>query len=260
MITFSNLGRYGRLGNQMFQIASTIGISMENKIDFIFPEWICSYSKKNYNTYLKNKIYTGIIKIDKIYAEKSFSFQKILFHNKQENIDLFGYFQSEKYFKNHKEIIFDIFKPNNNIESIIEYEYSKILKNSCSVHIRRGDYLNLQHIHPILPKDYYEKSIEIIKKNRGIDTNFIFFSDDIDWCKKNFFIDNSYFISLNDDFFELMLMSNCVDNIISNSSFSWWGSWLNKNVDKIVISPKNWFGENVKNDTTDLYCDNWLKI
>ena len=90
--------------------------------------------------------------------------------------------------------------------------------------------------------------------------NFLIFSDDIVWCKNNFVGDKFIFIEGEEDYIDLWLMSLCNHNIIANSSFSWWGAWLNKNNNKTVIAPKNWFGPNKKLDPTDLYCKDWLVI
>jgi hypothetical protein len=88
----------------------------------------------------------------------------------------------------------------------------------------------------------------------GDNVIYIVFSDDIDWCKKNLpFLDEKIFIEGNDDFFDLYLMSKCQNNIIANSSFSWWGAWLNKSENKKVMSPKNWFGQSYKHNTKDLF-------
>jgi hypothetical protein len=99
-------------------------------------------------------------------------------------------------------------------------------------------------------------------KKMGNDKYYIIFSDDISWCKENLsFLNNKIFIEGNTDFQDLYLMSKCKNNIIANSSFSWWGAWLNTNKDKIVIAPKKWFGiSNSHLDTSDLYCNNWVTI
>ena len=89
---------------------------------------------------------------------------------------------------------------------------------------------------------------------------FIIFSDDPDWCRNEFFGENYIISDLGDAYIELCAMSLCDHNIIANSSFSWWGAWLNNNPNKIVISPSKWFGPAIGKDTSDVYCKNWVKL
>jgi hypothetical protein len=95
------------------------------------------------------------------------------------------------------------------------------------------------------------------------DSVFLIFSDDIQWCKENFpdMPEKFRFIEGNKDYEDLYIMSHCKNNIIANSSFSWWGAWLNSNLEKTIIAPATWFGPTLQNnDTTDLYCEGWIKI
>lgn len=180
---------------------------------------------------------------------------------------LSGSWQSEKYFKQieniiRKSFIFkDIDKRNLSItEEIKSY-------NSVSLHIRRGDYLGNSIYSGVCTEEYYSKAIDEIITNCSLTDNikFYIFSDDKIYA--NQFIKKvkypSVLIEHNkgiDSYKDMFLMSQCRHNIIANSSFSWWGAWLNNNPDKIVIAPKHWF--NVKN--VDLYKDivpeNWIKI
>lgn len=175
-----------------------------------------------------------------------------------------GYFQSEKNFLEVKDKIIKEFTLKKEFESEeFLMEKNKILgvKNdedvrrqqsedsnemkSVSVHIRRGDYINdekTKNFHGICFKEYYEKAMEIIKSKIDLPI-FYFFSDDIEWVKKEYGMkENFVFVSNGklQDYEELILMSSCTHNIIANSSFSWWGAWLNQNKNKIVIAPKKW--------------------
>ena len=158
-----------------------------------------------------------------------------------------GYFQSYKYFENNKQIILDLLEIDNPAfkSSVKNIDFS----NSCSIHIRRGDYVKIAQTNPLNPHplqsiNYYKQAINIINANK-----YFVFSDDIAWCKENlkderlFFIDYSeknlnYFSS---DLCELQLMSLCSNNIIANSSFSWWSAYFNTNESKKVVAPKTWF-------------------
>jgi len=124
------------------------------------------------------------------------------------------------------------------------------------VHIRRGDYLNKIHKHPTQPKEYYYSAFSQFNE----DIHFLIFSDDIEWCKNNLKYKYLYFIEEELDYISLYLMSLCNHNIIANSSFSWWGAWLNQETNKKVIAPSNWFGKNKKLNTKDLIPSKWIKL
>jgi hypothetical protein len=261
ILTYKDLGTNGRLGNQLFQIASTIGIGKKNNYEYFFPEWICKYSKKNYSDFFEKKI--PILKqvINPInLKEKNFHFSEINLDMKN-NYNLIGYFQSEKYFIDYKKEIREYFTLKQDLVEKLKEKFKNILSNSCSLHIRRGDYLNLQEFHPVLDLEYYNSAIKKIYNSDTKNINFLIFSDDLDWCKNNIKIESKTlnFIKQNDEILDLFLMSFCENNIIANSSFSWWGAWLNENENKKIVAPKKWFGDNyIQNNTKDLYCDKWI--
>jgi hypothetical protein len=180
------------------------------------------------------------------------------------NIYLDGYWQGEVFFQEHKEQIrkdFTLKKISPRMARIID-EMAKI--NSVSVHIRRGDYVTNQAIKQIFCScgiSYYRKAIK--KINSCIDNPyFYFFTDDMPWVKKYLITDkNMKLIEGFEDYEELILMSNCKHNIIANSSFSWWGAWLNQNPDKIVIAPKKWFNDpKAQESVKDLILIKWIKL
>jgi hypothetical protein len=152
--------------------------------------------------------------------------------------------------------LLDYFKPNEEMDEYLKKYHNLLDDNTCSVHIRRGDYLRFPNDHPTLLNDYYFKSFDKMKKN----TKFIVFSDDITWCKDNIKGNNMFYIEDETDYVNLILMSLCKHNIIANSSFSWWGAWLNKNKNKKVIAPKIWFGPNKNLNTKDLIPNKWITI
>ena len=154
----------------------------------------------------------------------------------------------------------NLFRPDVDIVKYIDTKYGDILnkEETISIHIRRGDYLEKEDRHPVCRMEYYQAAIEYIDTfNSPI---FIIFSDDIEWCKKHFIGDNYIFIQDEEDYIDLYLMSLCKHNIIANSSFSWWGAWLNKNINKKVIAPQNWFGVNKRLPTQDIYCEEWIVL
>ena len=138
-------------------------------------------------------------------------------------------------------------------------------KGVCSIHVRRGDYVTYYTQFPPVTEGYLRKAIELAAAN-GF-TKFLVFSDGIDWCKEVFSTPRykGYTFEYSEgknEFEDMALMSNCEWNIISNSTFSWWGAWLNQNPNKIVISPSknNWFGKRVKLSTEDIIPENWVQI
>lgn len=175
----------------------------------------------------------------------NFHYSHIKFEE-DKNYYLNGYWQSEKFFESFKDEILSSF----NWPELKDYDF----ENSCSIHIRRGDYLNLKHIHTAQTLEYYEKALELINP-KG---NVFIFSDDIDWCEQNLNFKNQVFMRGNSNIEDLRYISLCSNNIMANSSFSWWGAYLNNNPNKIVICPKNWFG-NGTNDK-DMKIQDWIEI
>ncbi|MCK4744844.1 alpha-1,2-fucosyltransferase, partial [Candidatus Parcubacteria bacterium] len=179
------------------------------------------------------------------------------------NIYLDGYWQSEKYFKNIENSIRKEFTLKNDLQLKAKKLLRKIKNTeSISIHIRRNDYIShkpANQYHGVCHLSYYKKAINVIIKKID-DPHFFVFSDDIDWCKKNLKIKfPTIFVEGNKDYEDLILMSKCKHNIIANSTFSWWGAWLNNNPNKIVIAPKKWFRKKSIN-TKDLIPKTWIKI
>jgi hypothetical protein len=164
--------------------------------------------------------------------------------NAKDNVEYIGYFQSEQYFPN-REFILNLFQPSDNVNKQI-LKYNKILEgNTCSIHIRRGDYLKEKNsIHAVRGLDYYQKGINVI----GEVDRYLIFSDDIHWCKQNFIGDKFVFIENEKDYIEIFLQSRCNHNIISSSSFSWWGAYLNNKNNRKIVGPKDWFANLMKNN------------
>jgi len=239
---------HGMFGNQLFEIATTIGLAIENNVDAVFPPW-------KYNGYFKHGIKTDNpekFNIKSEYQDPEFKYNKIPYTN---GMNLNGYFQSEKYFKHCEKEIRETFTLKEEYENNIREKWNDILKtNTVSIHVRRGDYLKNQSFHPCPPLKYFEKSIEYVENISKIDSILIF-SDDIQWCKENFIGNRYIFVENQNEIDDMFLMSFCKHNIITNSSFSWWGSWLNKNENKIVCAPHQWFGNGWNMNWIDIYYD-----
>lgn len=249
----------GGLGNMLFQIATGFSLSLRDGKSFVCDRNMSIIPHKHFSYYtqtiLKNVCFEDTSNINSTYVERGFSFNEI--PNFQGDIRLSGYFQSEKYFKDYRTEILKLFEVDTESKNKVDLFFKKLEKEKvCSIHIRRGDYLINQNFHFLQETKYYKEAISKI----GNDFTFLVFSDDLNWCKKNLdFVEKKIFVEGFNDYEELHLMSNCEHNIITNSTFSWWGAWMNENPTKIVISPKEWFGISNKHlDTKDLYCENWI--
>jgi hypothetical protein len=253
----------GGLGNFLFQIATSFNYSKKYNKKLVINANDVYVVHNNINHYQDNIFsklefvnYTPFL--EKKYTETLFEYNEIPHFEGSLYID--GYFQSEKYFSSLRNEILKLFDFGEKTKNKITKKYSEYLdKNTCSIHVRRGDYLNYPDTHPTLTLEYYSQAISHFEG----DVTFLVFSDDINWCKENLNLltDRLVYIEGNTDYQDLYLMSICKNNIICNSTFSWWGAWLNKNKNKKVITPSKWFGDKLKHyNTNDLYCNNWIKI
>ncbi len=259
----------GGLGNMMFQVASVTSIALSKNTQASFgsldshlsylngenhfnPKLNHSHDYKHLNMF-KNMLTSNAPINTKVYT---YPFHYLNIDILENEAILDGFFQSEKYFiKNEKEIR-ELFKPTQEVIDTINGKYCHLLSgNTISLHVRRGDYVNNSSNHPPCALSYYNKALDILG-----DDKVLVFSDDIEWCKDVFIGDRFIYIDNEKDYIELYMMSLCKNNIISNSSFSWWGAWLNKNKHKKVIAPKKWFGQAISHNTNDLISETWWKI
>jgi hypothetical protein len=177
-----------------------------------------------------------------------------------------GYWHSYKYFEDYSDIIRSEFMPNEYFSRKNDAIHDEILDTcSVSIHVRRGDYItdnNYKTIYAECNQEYYTNAI-IYLTDRMEGIRIFIFSDDMNWAKNTFPASSSIRFVDNDNkcrpFYDMYLMSLCKHNIIANSSFSWWGAWLNPYCDKIVITPNNWYlSENLT--TKDLIPSNWIRL
>lgn len=174
-----------------------------------------------------------------------------------------GYWQNYEYLESIRISILDEFKPLeedlNKHQCILDSIKSC---NSVSIHIRRGDYINISSnakIFHICDKEYYYKGVNYFRQN-VVNPLFFIFSEDIEWCKKNFVGEEFIFMDINSPHIDMYLMSMCKHNIISNSTFGWWAAMLNKNIQKTVIAPKKWYVNYFQNKLNDFLPENWIKL
>jgi hypothetical protein len=283
MISFNYLASPGQLGNQMFKYAAVRGIANALQKDFLIPPAYELLNNKKvfkilnrlnlvdernhvnhslfkyFNMSSVNKANIGYSQNLTALKEKSFELDKQFVNSQEESFDIYGFFQSYKYFEHISNEILEDFTFKNKV-AYKTYEIYNNLENPCSIHVRRGDYLTNPN-HSVLDVEYYFKSIEKI----GKDKQFLVFSDDVEWCRNFKAFRGENFIYSEDstkgrEHYDLSLMTLCKDHIISNSTFSWWGAWLSKSNN--VIAPENWFKNSAYNfyNTEDLLPKGWLTI
>jgi hypothetical protein len=259
----------GGLGNAMFQIAS---------IEYMGEIWGQPVCYPNVDNWIRH--ITGIwdgrashaeeyisifanLDLKKNWDERYSINQNVImpFHYKdiepRDGDNFIGYFQSELNFPD-RNFVKELFIPSSDIAEVL-YDYNDILDGiTCSIHVRRGDYLSLPHHHPILRSDYYYKAIELLKPLK-ID-QFLVFSDDMDWATDVFQGDEFHFITAK-DYYSLFLMSRCNHHIIANSAFSWWGAYLGTDKNSVTIAPEQWFGDAYPEDhADDIIPQSWIKL
>jgi hypothetical protein len=270
MITNLEIGYNGRLGNQIFQYAACyvtarkLGVEFiipQNNIDNIKQDGCYDYSNNqwipyNFRMYDCFEITTpkGEVSINNIFQEPYFHYTET-FNNIPDSTSIQGYYQSEKYFIEYKEDILkeftfksEILNQSNNV--IKDFKDKEIV----AVHIRRGDNV-INPNFPVISMEYIQEALNIFA-NKGY--NFLIISDDIKYCKEVFPEESNIKFSDGDnDLIDLCLMSLADHNIISNSSFSWWGAYLNNNPNKKIVAPSNWFKDKNIN-LKDLFPQNWI--
>lgn len=254
----------GGLGNLMFQVAAIEYLG--NEYNFKTGYWNLDFQINHINN---DSYYNPTLNHAEEYLNMFehfnwpsinhppggfYNFKEVPFHYEPfEVLDDSTYnsmFQSEKYFPNRNFII-NLFTPSKKVFSELK-KYEEILKGTtCAIHVRRGDYLKELSRTPSQNTQYFQNAINLI----GCVDRYLIFSDDMEWCKENFLMKNITFIENEKDYVELFLQSKCTHNIISNSTFSWWGAYLNKNKDKKIVAPSKWFKDNLKNDIVPDY---WL--
>lgn len=264
IVTFSRLGRFGRLGNQLFQIASTLGIARRNAAQAIFPVW-------RYAQFFTGPIPQSVNPPGEFPTclEQSFTYQPIELAG---SVDLAGFFQSERYFSSIAPEIRQVLSPCESIREQCQSQLPSLLgAGTCSIHVRRGDYVYHPLYADLAATDYYERAMS----HFPAETSFMMISDDLEYCRQRFRDRRITFIECENEVAALCIMTLCRSNIIANSSFSWWGAWLNQNADRKVVAPQHWFAGQYADpeipfvmgpphwgfqDTRDLIPDGWMRI
>ena len=279
MIGNDRIGSNGRLGNQMFQYASMRGIAAARGYDWVVPpqdyDHTANYALfETFNMSTVKPKNIGFVR-GQMVQENDHCFSQDFFDECPDNSTLEGFFQTEKYFKNVEDDIRSDFTFKNDYLKPCKEYIDSIETPPIFLHIRQADNIGREQFHPILPISYFEDAL----KNWSEDIPCFVFTDDIDWCKSQEFFQQDRFL-FNDNVerydytcmdglgnmqnsllpqVDLCLMSLCSGGIVANSSFSWWGAWLQNDRGKVVApDPKKWFGTSMTHlDTSDIVPDRW---
>lgn len=281
------------LGNQLFQYALARHLALKNKsslfLDLSYYQYIYAtdtpraFKLGHFSvpfTILQDSWLEYVSKATKLLPnrslppfflflkEKQFHFDAAVVQARASCITLDGFWQSEAYFREHADIIRQELQLSSNPSPEFDYYQSQIgaIPTAVSIHIRRGDYVH----HPEFSQtfgfvgvEYCQRAINRITEQVGTPQFFVF-SDDQDWVRHHLPLPDTAVYVQNTgptaDVADLILMSRCQHHIIANSSFSWWGAWLNPNPNKLVIAPKNWYKNKPTWDTKDLIPSTWITL
>jgi hypothetical protein len=244
----------GRTGNIMFEIAHAFAKSLEFNRQLILPQ--IDYLRDNI---LRNFDMVNFRCENFDLIEYPFHFEKSTTPSLIKPTMYRGYYQSEKYFGNYKNVIKSFYSPTEEFIIRAKNDFPFLDNNTvAALNVRRGDYLTQPTRHPVITVEYINEAYKHLPKHDVL----LVVSDDIEWCKENIKLPNVVFNEKYWDYDALWLLSLCNYFIISNSTFSWWGAWLSNYNHKVVIAPGTWFGPDIDSNTIsdDIYCEGWIKI
>jgi hypothetical protein len=248
----------GFLLDKVFKIDAAVAVEREIR-DLI--DWRASRIGRR----LIREKFLGFLRGKNYYLQSGVAFNRE-FLSLPSSCYISGYWQSERYFINQEKLIrrhFTFKSPLTGINIKIEKKIRET-PGAVSLHVRRGDYVsntNTNSFHGVCSVDYYRTAMRFIRQKVNSPVYFVF-SDDMEWVRENLKIDQEHsFVDHNlgqESFNDMHLMSLCQHHVIANSSFSWWGAWLNQNPDKVVITPKKWFSKDLH--SADITPKNWKKL
>jgi hypothetical protein len=290
----------GGLGNQLFQYAAAKALAEHHDTELKLD--LYTYTRHKYRKFELSKFnidaaeatrsevhrFTGsnpltryvnkrenYFRCPEVFAQPHYHFYTDFF-SLPGDLYLSGYWQSEKYFFPFSDLIRSQITPKAPLDAHnVSLQNKMMSENSVAVHVRRGDYTAADYssFFGLLPREYYDSAFAKMRENIS-NPVFYIFSDDPAWCRENFVGINVSVVDHNrgdDAFKDMVLMGSCKNNIIANSTFSWWGAWLNSNPQKKVIAPQTWFRTNYLTrkepaypsrfyNTKDLIPDGWLRL
>ena len=240
----------GGLGNQLFQWAYGKSLSIRYGHELYLD---VSFLNSEYEGITKREFSLDKLGIEDpscIFEESGLTVvtdESPFSHRHGQSYLIQGYFQNERYFMDIAGYVRNAIRPDASLRQTFG-----ISRRDVSMHIRRTDYLSSNGAHPVQDLSYYEEAVSLL----GDYERILVFSDDAEWCERSLMFDRAFLVRGKDDVEDMQLMSLCGDNIIANSSFSWWSAWLNENRSKKVIYPKRWFGSGM----SDIPCRDWTGI
>lgn len=272
----------GGLGNQLFQIASTIEYASKHNKTAVFEDTDFLYNPFNHErrTYWKTLFNSNLNVISseefsKISFQKIYEIENNVYHELpyvDGNLILFGYFQSYRYISNEtREMMAKLVYSNSEYIEKAGKIYNDIKKHfetddddsMISMHIRRSDYMLLESHHRNISNDgYFEKAYEMSCNISNKCRSIVIFSDDIDWCRENIKYEKVFFVDLSHAGLEFILLSMFKNNITANSTFSWFASFIGgaQRDDKIVFTPRQWFGPQGPKNCTEMFLQNMIVV
>lgn len=281
MITINLMGG---LGNQLFQIATIIAYCIQNKTDFVLPYSETLKTGVERPTYWKNLLvalkkfttednptfYNDYLNQLPQYREPGFKYYPIPPH--LENMKLWGYFQSYKYFHEYRHQVLSVMGLDI-MRDQIRNDFSDLIqpgRPTISIHFRLGDYKEKQQYHPILPYEYYDRALQVIPREYLAYAKVLYFCEEDDRMHVDSIMTRLYEkyrlclpICVDHqipDWKQMLIMSHCQINVIANSSYSWWAAYLNDDPKKTVIYPDIWFGPAIGHNTEDMFPENWIRV
>ena len=278
----------GGLGNQLFQIFTTVAFSIKlcRKCVFLYEDFTrgCTIRPTYWNTFLKSIKYMATLPYSisqpTIIKEKHFHYEEMDFSKmrEKEHVNLVGYFQSYKYFDEYRETLFKLIRLEDTRSKVIKMyaclnpygEKYEQFDEMISMHFRIGDFIKYPDTHPILSYDYYYNSLLFIQQKNGFGKNVLYFCEQDDVERVNLCIARlqkefpetrfQRAPEILNDWQQLILMSCCRYNIMANSTFSWFAAYFNVFPSKVVCYPSLWFGKRIGHVTKDLFPAVWNKI
>jgi len=301
MIGYDRLGTNGRFGNQLFQYAALRGIAAHHGYDWCIPpdshETFANYGmhhplkmkhlqEKNLGFVNSNVAPQAMFSFDSLkqlnpgtknVTESCYNFDENLFNNFEDNCNLDGYLQTERYFKHIENELREDLEFKDEIFNVCN-EFVSQFENIIFLHVRRGDNVGREDYYRMMTFDYYQRAL----KHFDDDVSVLVCSDDPEWCSQQEFFEDDRFL-INTDvpeyghlclegdgrqryskvpYTDLCLMSLCNGAILSSSTLGWWGAWLQKNRTNPIIVPEHWYGPVLEaiNDCRDLYPKEWTVI
>lgn len=256
----------GGLGNQLFEAAHALAQGWKHNREVIFfPDSYTPGQGRNARNYIGN-VYRNLIFSQNLQDfthvyEGPFEYSEV--NPLPTNTSFYGYYQSTKNWFGYDDRIREIFQPSPEVVEELKQKYPQLSNpNTLSIHIRRGEYLQFPEIHPTVSVEYIQEAVKAIGE---YSTVFVFTEDESRWpgskefVKDNFSFPDVVFPREEEDWKEMYLMSLCQNHIIPNSTFSWWGTFLNPNKNKKIVAPSTWFGPRGPN-AKDIYESYWTII